>query len=237
MGDGNAEQAAAEYLEEIRESMRQQKLGRHKRQAGRKSGKRVKSQTVSRASGLESLSRQQLKSSKQKMRTISSNSSRPWYQTPSESSEGSITLPSSLIIDNPMAQSEERFPGLATQTDRVYHNSGMSQSLFEHEVSSGRHHQDEELPSLYSLGDVIGNPCSRTHMPLPEPPSDDSDTDYESVEGESPSTGHLMGNKAHREELRKMSVELVQPSPDLSSDGVDREWEQWLNIQAVSDDE
>lgn len=244
MGDSNAQLAAAEYLEKVRETMQQQKLlakSQHKdvnKKKGKRTrrGKKARSQTVSRVSGLEVLSRQQGRQSKNKMGTFSSASSKPWYQTPSEGSEESFTFSSSLVLENPMTQPEEHFPGPATQTDTIYRNPGVSQRLFEHEVSMSRANP-EDMHSLYSLGQIVGNPCSRTHMPLPELPSDDSDTDYESVAGEEQSPGHTIGNKTHREELKKMSIMLVEPSPDMNLDGVDREWEQWLNIRANGDDE
>ncbi len=243
MGDSNAQLAATQYLEEIREALRQEKLlakGQHKhakkkkRKGGSRKGNRAQPHTVSRASGLEAPARQHVRSSRNKRGMNSSTSSRQWYQTPPDSTDSSLTCTSSFVAENPMTHGESE-EDMATQTDRIYRSPGMSQQLFEHEVSTIRHNP-EEIHPLYRLEEIVGNPCSRSHMPLPEVPTDDSDTDYESVEGESQPSSHALGNKTHREELRKMSIALVEPLADLSLDGMDREWEQWLQIQADRDE-
>ena len=235
MGRRDAHYAAALYVEEIKETMARQKLLQEKHSAKKKKVKKNKGkgalQTISRVTGMELAPKKRSKASINKMGTWTASPNQSWYQTESVSS---MSLTSTLIIENPMV---EEFPSLATQPDRLYQNQGMSQRLFEQETSIPPEQQHEGKHQFYVLGNVMIDDSP----PEPHPHLDEDDessiTDYESIAEEPRLHSHVHGSDRHKEELRKTSVVFTGPVEELGLEGTDKEWERWLKIQETLDEE
>ena len=239
MGNNSAHLAAAQYLKQVKEAVEHQKImiEEHQKQAKKKKSKGSRTPKGTDPSsvpqvGLSHQNREKV--TRNKMGTWSSTCGRQheWYQTSSNSSE-SLSFTSSLVFENPGTQ--EEFPTLAIQTDKVYRR--MSQPLLEQEALTIRRHSTGNT-QLYILGQVIGDSQSPTQRPLPSIPGEESDTDYEDVDDEPEQRvpNFVHGNMKHREELRKTSMMFVRPVEELELKGTDKEWQQWIQIQKAGED-
>lgn len=230
MGDKNGHVAAAKYVEHIQQAIKYEKAQVKERKG--KKGATYSSQTISRATGLNTSPRRRPKVTRNKMGTWSHTQGR-LFQANLRKQEN---LTSALVLENSHARersSSLEFLTLASQPDQVYRYQGISQRLFEQETTfSDSHHEGQ--PSFHVQ--EAEHETRDSNDPLPRLPDEgretDSLTDYESMDEQPRSKEqNTLSNQHHVKELRKVKRDFMRPVAELGLEGTDREWEQWLQLQ------